>query len=370
MHTKTVAVVLPPRESFSPAAAGAISLLVHRLAANDTGWRTLVLGPPAAAPYADVAFRPVRPAFRLAPQATRYAAGVLNALGGRPPTLLEVHNRPDVALWLADRVASPVLLVLHNEPSGMRRARTPVDCRYLLGNVARVATASAYLRDRLLDGIEPPRDPVVLPNSIDLAAVPAPAARENVLLFAGRVVADKGADAFVAACARALPRLPGWRAEIIGADRFGADSPDTPFLRDLRPRAAAADVTLRGYLPHDQVLAALSRAAIAVVPSRWPEPFGMVALEAMACGTPLLCSARGALPEVTADAALRIDPDDPDALADAMVALAGDPARRAAMSEAGRTRAALFDVEPALARLHAVRRDVVAAWLAGEAVPI
>lgn len=371
MRTETVAVVLPPRETFSPAAAGAISLLVHRQAANDTAWRTLVLGPPAAAPYAGVAFRPVQPAFRLATQATRYAAGVLNVLGGRPPTLLEVHNRPDVALWLADRVASPVLLVLHNEPSGMRRARTPADRRYLIGNLARVATASAYLRDRLLDGIEaPPRPPVVLPNSIELAAVPPPAPRENLLLFAGRVVADKGADAFVAACARALPRLPGWRAEIIGADRFGADSPETPFLRDLRPRAAAAGVTLRGYLPHGEVLAALSGAGIAVVPSRWPEPFGMVALEAMACGAPLLCAARGALPEVTAEAAIPIDPDDPDGLADAMVALAGDPARRAALSEAGRARAARFDIEAARARHHALRREVIDAWLAGEAGPI
>jgi glycosyltransferase involved in cell wall biosynthesis len=127
---------------------------------------------------------------------------------------------------------------------------------------------------------------------------------------------------------------------------------------------------MRGWLPHEQVLAALSRAGIAVVPSRWPEPFGLVALEAMACGAPLLVADRGALPEVTANAAVRIDPDDPVALAAAMVALARDPARREALEQAGRARAALFDAPAAAARLDDVRRDVRAAWLAGEAVPI
>jgi glycosyltransferase involved in cell wall biosynthesis len=371
MRNDLIAVVLPPREAFSPAATGAIGLVVHRLAVQPSVFQPLVLGAPVAAPFAGAKFRPVRPPWMLAGTATRYAAGVVQTLAGRVPALVEVHNRPELALALAERIPAPVLLVLHNDPQGMRRARSPAERRFLLGTLARVATISYTLRDLLLDGLpEPPRQPELLPNCIDLAALPPPAPRENVLLFAGRVVADKGADTFVDACARALPDLPGWRAEMIGADRFGADSPETPFLRALRPRAAAAGVTLRGWLPHEQVLAALARAGIAVVPSRWPEPFGMAALEAMASGTPLICSSRGALPEVTSDAALRIEADDPAALAAAMVALACDPGRREALAQAGRARAALFDAPAAAGRLDALRRDVLAAWSAGEASPI
>ena len=59
----------------------------------------------------------------------------------------------------------------------------------------------------------------------------------------------------------------------------------------------------------------MARAAIVVVPSRWPEPFGLTALEAMACGAALLCSPRGGLPEAAGDAAQTIDPDDPAAMA-------------------------------------------------------
>ncbi len=83
----------------------------------------------------------------------------------------------------------------------------------------------------------PARPPAVLANCLDLADLPPrapPAGRAPLLLFAGRVVRDKGADAFVEACARALPRLPGWRAEMIGADRF---SPCQP--RDAVPAPAA-----------------------------------------------------------------------------------------------------------------------------------
>ena len=371
MRNDRIAVALPPREAFSPAAAGAIGLVVHRLAVQPSAFHPSVLGQPVETPFAGVEFRPVRPPWMLANTATRYAAGVLRAIGGAMPALLEVHNRPDIALYLAERVPVPVLLVLHNDPQGMRRAASPAERLNLLGTLACVATVSRHLEARLMDGLyEASRYPVVLPNCIDLAALPPPAPREQVFLFAGRVVADKGADIFVEACARALPRLPGWRAEIIGADRFGADSPETPFLHELRPRAAAAGVTLLGWLPHDQVLAALSRAGIAVVPSRWAEPFGLTALEALATGTPLLFAASGALPEVAGDAAVAVPPDDPAALAEAMVALAQDPARRAALAQAGTTRAARFDAKPAAARLYRLRGEILAAWSRGEASPI
>jgi glycosyltransferase involved in cell wall biosynthesis len=184
------------------------------------------------------------------------------------------------------------------------------------------------------------------------------------------VVADKGADSFVRACARALPELPGWEAVALGADRFGPTSPDTKFLRALRPEAAAGGVTLAGWRPHGQVLAAMAGAEIVVVPSRWPEPFGLTALEAMACGAALLCSSSGGLPEVVGDAAVPIDPENVPALAAAIVALARDPVRRAALGQAGRARAEKFDVSHAAATRAALHREVRAAWPRGAGRPI
>lgn len=214
--------------------------------------------------------------------------------------------------------------------------------------------------------VAPQRAPVVLANCIDLSAIPPNAGgREPVILFAGRVVREKGTDSFVAGCAQALRELPGWRAEIIGADRFAATSPETPFTRAVAVAARDSGVRLLGYRPHDQVLEAMVRAAIVVVPSRWQEPFGLTALEAMACGAALVCSPRGALPEIAGDAALYADPDDPAAMAHAIIALARDGERRAALAAAGRERARRFDLPTAANRLHAVRR-----WLLGGPCPI
>ena len=367
-----VAIVLPPREGFSADTAGAIGLLVQRLAAFPGAFETVVLG--AAGPgFPGIPYRAnPMPWLRLHPL-RRYEAGLARLIRAERPALIEVHNRPDMALYLAARFpATPVTLLLHNDPRGMRLARTPAERAGLLGRLAGVATVSEYLRGLLLEGVaHPARPPVVLPNSLDLSAIPpSPQPRLEKILFAGRVVQDKGADLFVAACALALPALPGWRAEMIGADRFGHATPDTAFLRAIRPCAAAAGVAMAGYRPHAEVLAAMARAAIVVVPSRWPEPFGLTALEAMAAGAALICSPHGALPEVVGAAALLTDPADIAALAAAIRGLAQDPARRAALGVAGRARAARFALPQAAAALDARRMAALGAWSPGPGRPI
>jgi glycosyltransferase involved in cell wall biosynthesis len=243
----------------------------------------------------------------------------------------------------------------------MRSARTPAERHALLARLARVVTVSEYLRRRLLDGVaSPPAMPVVLPNCIDLSALPpSPGQREQAILFVGRVVPEKAPDAFVAACAIALPRLPGWEGKIIGADRSRPDSPDTRFVCSVREAARQAGVTLLGYREHPAVLAAVLAASIVVVPSRWQEPFGLTALEAMACGAALICAPRGGLPEVAGEAALYADPDDPAALADAILALACDPARRDRLAAAGLARSRQFDLPPTLASLASLRRAIL-----------
>jgi Glycosyltransferase len=109
----------------------------------------------------------------------------------------------------------------------------------------------------------------------------------------------------------------------------GVLSFDHPAIRDL---GAVAEADLP---------ALYSDALIFVYPSRY-EGFGLPPLEAMACGAAVICSRAGSLPEVVGDAALLIDPDDPGALAAAIDRVLADTALRAALSDAGRRRAATF----------------------------
>ena len=312
-----------------------------------------MVGRAVADPFPSVPFHPVQPGWGLTAN-RRYARGVLSALHPLRPDLVEVHNRPEIAMHLARR-HERVVLFLHNDPQGMRGAATPAARAALLRRMARVVTVSEHLRSRFLEGVD--GNVTVLPNSIDVPPHMR-RVRERLILFVGRLVADKGADLFVEACAAILPNLPGWRAEMVGADRFTADSRPTPFTERLHRAAAAASVRLHGYLPHADAMELTSRADIAVVPSRWPEPFGLSALEAMACGAALVCSRRGALPEVADECAVYANPEAPGAIAAAILGLAQDPERRATLVRAARERSMGFDTAPAAQRLRSLRAEL------------
>jgi glycosyltransferase involved in cell wall biosynthesis len=339
---------------------GAIGLLVHRLGAPGDlvvgqASRTLPFSGRRFLPAASVLWPPFG-------RAERYGAGVLRVVRREAPDLIEVHNRPNLARMLAHRhPQAKIMLFLHNDPQGMREARRPEERAGLLRRMT-VICVSEHLRRRFMEGVRADRSPHVLPNAVEWTELP-PALprgqRERLILFAGRVVANKGADAFVRACAAVLPGLPGWRAGIIGADRFWPNAATTPFERTLYPRAEEAGIARLGYLPHAEVLAAMGRAAIVVVPSRWEEPFGMAALEAMACGAALVCSRRGGLPDVAGEAARYADPDEPGALEAELLGLCRDQAARTALAEAGTARARQFDAPAARARLAALRRQVL-----------
>ena len=341
MADPRIAIVLPLGESFSPGSAGAIAMVVRRFALALPG--AVVLGQAKGAPFPGIGFI-----------AARKAKAVIRALAALRPEIIEVHQRPRLALalsWLFPRAR--VLLFLHNDPLTMRGLKSRFERRLMLRRLHRVVCVSAHLAARYATGLH--AAPEVLHNPITLAELPPPRAKDKLILFAGRVVADKGADAFIAACRATLPHLPGWSARMVGGDRFGPDSPETSYVSAMRAAAAEAGIAFLGTRPHDEVLAEMARAAIVVVPSRWAEPFGLSALEALASGAALISSGRGGLREISGDAALYAAPDEPEALAGAILTLARNDAAREALAEAGRKRARAFDTPLLAERLQALR---------------
>lgn len=93
-------------------------------------------------------------------------------------------------------------------------------------------------------------------------------------------------------------------------------------------------ITFTGRIDHERFLEEYARASIAVVPSLY-EGFGLPAGEAMACGTPLICTTGGALPEVAGNAAKLVPPGDAKALEQAIIELIDDSGKRDALSKAG-----------------------------------
>ncbi|MFB8181123.1 glycogen synthase [Streptomyces sp. NPDC055966] len=160
------------------------------------------------------------------------------------------------------------------------------------------------------------------------------------VLFVGRITRQKGVPHLL----RAVRDIdPG--AQVV----LCAGAPDTPGIdREFRElfeevsRARAGVFWIPQMLPRTEVIQLLTRAAVFVCPSVY-EPLGIVNLEAMACGTPVVASRVGGIPEVVADGAtgLLVDVDDgfEAGLARALDTVLGDPAAARRMGEAGRVRA-------------------------------
>jgi glycosyltransferase involved in cell wall biosynthesis len=177
---------------------------------------------------------------------------------------------------------------------------------------------------------------------------------EPRLLCIGRLIPIKGHLVLLRALAQARLRVPDLVLDIAG--RGPLEPALKSFARELGIEEA---VRFLGFV--SPVQRAIEDAAIVVVPSLG-EGFGMVALEAMERARPVIASAVGGLPEIVADGetGLVVPPADAEALAEAMVALAGDLRRSAAMGVAGRARAlAEFPPERSAARIEELYREAM-----------
>jgi UDP-glucose:(glucosyl)LPS alpha-1,2-glucosyltransferase len=366
-----VALLLPERELFTPAGAGAVALAVRDLAlAAPAGSELVVFGRDPHGPvFGGCTFRQIDlggVAPLLLGNRRAYTRAARNALLAYAPDLVQVHNRPRLALALAEALApTPIVLALHNLADTMDGSQTVAEKVALERRLDAIVCNSNHVRERFLDGLEWENAPRVLTihRGLPLSALPKPlptAKRNREILFVGRLSPDKGADTFVQAAGLALSRVPGWSARMIGPTWFREKHRDSEFTASLRPAAAAAGITMTGFMENDAALRAMAQAAIVVVPSRWVEPFARVVLEALACGAALIASPRGGIPEAAGDAALYVDPSEPVALAEAICRVALDDELRADLQARALMQAARFDIAETAARWADLRARLLA----------
>jgi glycosyltransferase involved in cell wall biosynthesis len=184
----------------------------------------------------------------------------------------------------------------------------------LVAQADAVVVPSRFAAQRLRE-LRAPLDPArvhVAPHVVRAFAEGSRAAAGEHVLVASRLAPEKGVELAVQACARAeLPLV------------VAGDGPHAPALR------AAGGADFVGRVSADALADLRARAALAIVPSRSAETFGLAAAEAMACGVPVVASAAGALPELVGDDAT-VAAGDGDALAAAARARFGDEAAGAA----------------------------------------
>jgi D-inositol-3-phosphate glycosyltransferase len=275
------------------------------------------------------------------------------------------------ALRAAGELGIPVAQTFHALGSVKRRHQreadtSPPERRLLEPRVAReaqvvIATCSDEVKELSAYRVQPD-SAVVIPCGVDLHRFrpDGPVAERGDrprILSIGRIVRRKGVETVI----EALADVPD--AELLvagGPDQPRLESdPELRRLRELARESGVADrVVFAGRVSHDAA-PALMRSADVVVSVPWYEPFGMVPVEAMACGTPVVAAAVGGHLDTIVDGVtgLHVPPRDPAALAAQLRKVLAEPRWRAALGKAGAHRAR---TRYSWERIAAVTEDVYA----------
>lgn len=209
---------------------------------------------------------------------------------------------------------------------GLRSQRREMEAN---AGMRRYIVGSQWMKQQLhRNGFPADRIDVVhpIPRSLQTLKRRAPSV-SNEILFVGQVIRGKGVDLLLRALS--LVERP-WKATIVGdGSHLGA-------CRELARGLGIADrVEFTGWVDHERLDDFYARARFAVVPSRWPEPFGMVGPEAMARGRPVVAFSAGGIPDWLDDerSGLLVTPGDIRGLSSAMERLLGDAELTARLGE-------------------------------------
>jgi UDP-glucose:tetrahydrobiopterin glucosyltransferase len=250
-------------------------------------------------------YRPSRGTVAGLNAAERAFARVYDRVGAGGYDVVHNHAFDAPAIDLASGLSAPVVHTIHLPPeasvaAAIRRAtrrhrRVAVAC-------VSVSQANAWRRFVPVDAILPPYIPT---RQIRFSPTAGPG-----VVFAGRFSPEKGA-----ADAIAIARRAGAAIDVFG------DSYDAEYARtEIDPWRSQPGVTVHSAVPQTQLWEVMGRAAVVLCPACWEEPFGMVAAEAQACGTPVVAFRRGALPEVIIHdtTGFLVEPNDNGAAAEAV----------------------------------------------------
>lgn len=232
-------------------------------------------------------------------------AGVYAAVREVRYDIVHNHAFDPPAISLARRLRAPMVHTLHLPPDAavadaLREAARSDPAPTVAGVSA--AQAGAWRRVVPVDAILAP----FVPTQV----IRWSASAGEGAVFAGRLSPEKGAIEAIE-----IARAAGVRIDVYG------DTYDADYTRErIEPRRADPGVVLHPGVPRTAVWEVMARAAVVLCPARWEEPFGMVAAEAQACGTPVVAFRCGALDEVILDGVtgFLVAPDDISAAAEAV----------------------------------------------------
>ena len=202
--------------------------------------------------------------------------------------IIEIHNRPLMFNYLKLKdINSKFIIYFHNDPLSMKGSKSISERLSLLDKIDKIIFVSKWVQNRFFEGLDQKllnKTEVVYPSIHYEKKI---FKKNKNITFVGKLNMAKGYDIYRDAIIKILDEFPDWNAFSIGDEKRNKPIINHSKHKDL------------GYLTHKNVLKFLQRSEIAVVPSRWEEPFGRTALESSSRACATIISNRGGLPETT-----------------------------------------------------------------------
>ena len=133
----------------------------------------------------------------------------------------------------------------------------------------------------------------IVPNGLNLKEISFSDKKDDYLITAGRIIPEKGIKESIMLAKKLNKKLI-----IVGHVYPNIKKSIDYYLKEIKPQIDNKQIIHLDEIPHQKILKLFSRASAFIFPLQWDEPFGLVLIEAMACGTPVVALRRGAIPEV------------------------------------------------------------------------
>ena len=283
-----IATILPYKESYTVNNASAVSLWVSEFFKNSIYKNNnFIYGNTKPGKYLTKNYRNIYlDSLKLRFQSTsnEYTEKLIYTLNQEKFDIIEIHNRPLVLSKLMSKINSKFIMYFHNDPLSMSGSKTVSERNEIIKKVDKLIFISRWVKDRFFKGINNNflHKTKIIYHSVNTRKKTI---KSNLIVFVGKLNYSKGYDIYKDAIIKILDKYENWKALSIGSE-----SRRNIYINHKQHKEL-------GFINHKKTLEILDKSEIAVVPSRWEEPFGRVALEAAACGCATITSATGGLLE-------------------------------------------------------------------------
>jgi glycosyltransferase involved in cell wall biosynthesis len=287
-----ISILLPYKENFSPEYPGAVSIFLKSVIKKSKFKKNITVYGSTVykKTYDAIKYKNInisKKIFGIGSQTLKYINEFSKLEHKNPSDIIEIHNRPIYVQRLPIN-KSKIILYFHNDPLSMNGSKSDSERIKLLDLCSKIIFNSQWSKDRFLSDIDEiytkSTKLIVIRQSTDPQKVRIKD-KEKIITFVGKLNRAKGYDVFGSAIVEILNKFKDWKAIVIGDE----EREKITFSHER--------LEIKGFKKHNNVIKILKKTSIAVVCSRWQEPFGRTSLEASSCGCAVIITNRGGLPE-------------------------------------------------------------------------